>query len=208
MPAAPSVVQLIGPGGAGKSTAGRALAQRLGWQFVDLDQQFMEREGDIARCIATHGYAGYALRNVAVHCAVRAAFIAPTVHALSSGFMTYAASEIPGYAQVRSAIELDALTVLLLPSFELEACVETIVQRQLARPYLQCNGARESARMRERFPVFMALQCARFRRDDAPQAVASRIEHFVRERLDLPLVLQALRPSSPQASLASSSPCA
>lgn len=196
MQSPPPVVQWVGPGGAGKSTAGRVLAQRLGWQFVDLDQQFMAREGDIARCIATHGHAGYARRNVSLYCETRATFTAPTVHVLSSGFMTYASSEIPGYAQVRSAIELDALTVLLLPSFELEACVKTLVQRQLSRPYLQADGTRESARIRERFPVFMALRCARFRSDDAPQAVASRIEDFVRERLGSPQVPQALRPSS------------
>jgi shikimate kinase len=183
----PPVVQLIGPGGAGKSTVGPVLAERLGWQFVDLDQQFMVREGDIADCMAAHGYLGYARRNVAVCREVRGTFTAPAVLALSSGFMTYPANGIQGYAPLRSAIENDALTALLLPSFELESCVETTVRRQLARPYLRGDRASEAARVRERFAFFMALRCARFRSDEAPEAVASQIEGFVRVQLQLRL---------------------
>jgi shikimate kinase len=36
---------LIGFAGSGKSTVGKALAARLGWQFVDTDQQIEERQG-------------------------------------------------------------------------------------------------------------------------------------------------------------------
>jgi len=43
----PTVLHLIGPGGAGKTTVGPHLARRLGWQFVDLDERFMSREGSI-----------------------------------------------------------------------------------------------------------------------------------------------------------------
>ena len=38
---------LIGPGGVGKTTAGAELARQLGCAFVDLDQQFMARVGQI-----------------------------------------------------------------------------------------------------------------------------------------------------------------
>jgi shikimate kinase len=37
-------VALVGFMGAGKSTVGRELAQRLGWQFLDLDELIEERE--------------------------------------------------------------------------------------------------------------------------------------------------------------------
>jgi len=54
------VLHLIGPGGAGKTSAGQILAERLGWQFVDLDQCFMACAGDLARFIAEQRYDGYA----------------------------------------------------------------------------------------------------------------------------------------------------
>lgn len=180
------VAHLIGPGGAGKTTAGPLLADRLGWHFMDLDRAFIAREGDIATYMAGHGYAGYAQRNVAVYREEIAALAAPTVVALSSGFMTYPAAMGPQYTGLREAIAHDALTALLLPSFDLEACVEVIVRRQLARPYLPGNRASEEARIRERFPQFMALRCTRFDSSGTPAQLAMQIERFLRERLDDP----------------------
>ena len=40
-----STVVLVGFMGAGKTTAGRLLARRLGWEFVDLDDRIRQREG-------------------------------------------------------------------------------------------------------------------------------------------------------------------
>ncbi len=41
----PRAVLLLGFMGAGKSSVGQALARRLGWRFVDLDQRIEMREG-------------------------------------------------------------------------------------------------------------------------------------------------------------------
>ena len=38
-------IYLIGYMGAGKTTAGKLLAQKLGWHFVDLDEAFKEIHG-------------------------------------------------------------------------------------------------------------------------------------------------------------------
>ena len=38
-------IYLIGYMGAGKTTIGRLLAERLGWHFVDLDEAFAEING-------------------------------------------------------------------------------------------------------------------------------------------------------------------
>jgi len=176
-------VHLIGPGGAGKTTIGPLLAQRLAWRFVDLDQVFIAQQGDVAAFMARHGYAGYAARNVEIYERLRAAAITaitPTVIAMSSGFMTYPAGVNERYPALRDAIEADPLTALLLPSFELERCVELVVERQLARPYLNGDRARETRRIRERHPVFMALRCERFISEGEPFAIACEVERFVR----------------------------
>jgi shikimate kinase len=47
---------LIGFMGSGKTTIGRLLAQRLEWQFVDLDEELVRREGmPIEQIFAVHG---------------------------------------------------------------------------------------------------------------------------------------------------------
>ncbi|MGJ7609915.1 MULTISPECIES: shikimate kinase [unclassified Variovorax] len=169
------IVHLVGPGGAGKSSAGPLLAQRLGWQFVDLDERFMSREGSIGASIEASGYRGYAKRNVAVYRAVRHSLAVPSVLALSSGFLTYPDEIDAEYPALLRSIEADPLTALLLPAFELEACVEIIVRRQLSRPYLSGNRASEERRIRERFPKLMALRCTRFRSDAPPEETALHI---------------------------------
>ncbi|MGH9555759.1 MAG: shikimate kinase [Terriglobales bacterium] len=58
-PRAPRAVFLTGFMGAGKSSAGRALAQQLGWSFVDLDRRIEKREGtSIARIFEQRGERG------------------------------------------------------------------------------------------------------------------------------------------------------
>lgn len=42
-----SMIRLVGPGGAGKSSTGLLLAERLGLPFVDLDERFDATVGDI-----------------------------------------------------------------------------------------------------------------------------------------------------------------
>jgi len=42
-------ITLIGPGGAGKTTVGALLAERLRIAFVDLDYRFADRSGDISQ---------------------------------------------------------------------------------------------------------------------------------------------------------------
>ena len=47
---------LVGIPGAGKSTVGREVARRLGWRFVDLDEEIVAREGmSVREIFAEHG---------------------------------------------------------------------------------------------------------------------------------------------------------
>lgn len=50
-------IYLIGYMGAGKTTVGRILSERLGWHFVDLDEAFAEIHGQTpAEFIREHGF--------------------------------------------------------------------------------------------------------------------------------------------------------
>jgi len=56
----PERLVLVGFMGAGKSTVGKRLAGRLGWSFVDIDEEIEHREGlGIAEIFATRGEAAF-----------------------------------------------------------------------------------------------------------------------------------------------------
>jgi shikimate kinase len=60
-------VFLVGMMGAGKSTVGRALARRLGREFVDCDREIVDRTGvPIATIFEIEGEAGFRRRESAV----------------------------------------------------------------------------------------------------------------------------------------------
>jgi shikimate kinase len=149
-------IQLIGPGGAGKSTIGARLAKRLGLAFLDLDRHLAGRVGDIGECINRNGYDAYARANVEAYCSLRVAGSRPRVHALSSGFMTYASDVHPDYGAIRREIEAHPSTFVLLPSLDREVCVAETVRRQLSRPFAR-TAAREELVIRQRFEIYSAL---------------------------------------------------
>jgi len=50
----PTALWLIGFRGAGKTTLGRQLATRLGWRFLDLDEEFERQHGPILAFVEAH----------------------------------------------------------------------------------------------------------------------------------------------------------
>ncbi len=63
----PSLVFLIGFMGAGKTTVGRHLARLLGWDFLDLDEEIVAREGrSIPQIFAGEGEAYFRRRETEV----------------------------------------------------------------------------------------------------------------------------------------------
>lgn len=151
------MIRLIGPGGAGKSTIGALLAERLDVTFLDLDRHFVGRVGDISQYISRHGYEAYARQNVEAYCSVFREGGRPGVVALSSGFMMYASDDAhPEYGRIRREIAECARTFVLLPSLNLESCVAETVRRQVARPFGR-SREREEAVIRARFEIYMAV---------------------------------------------------
>ncbi len=89
--------------GAGKSTLGAALAEKLGRPFVDIDRE-IEREEPIARIFETGGEAAFRLRE-SKHARDALASTSPAVIALGGGAV--------GTDQIRTALRRRALTVLV-----------------------------------------------------------------------------------------------
>ena len=139
------MIHLAGPGGAGKSTIGRLLAERLGVHFFDLDREFERGFGDISAFIDRHGYYEYVRKNVETYRAVVPRAPADSVIALSSGFITYGADDVRA-----------SRMVVLLPSLDRERCVAETVRRQLTRPFAR-SPEKEERVIRERFEIYKAL---------------------------------------------------
>ena len=150
------MIRLIGPGGAGKSTIGALLAERLDLAFVDLDRNLADRVGDIGDYINTHGYGMYARENVETYWSLERADKPPDIVALSSGFMTYSLGIHPEYPTLRHGIERSQTTFLLLPSVDRDVCVAETVRRQVGRPFGR-SPSREEAVIRARFEIYTSL---------------------------------------------------
>jgi len=150
------MIHLVGPGGAGKTTVGAALARRLGVGFVDLDAEFAARHGDISAYLDTHGYEAYARQNVGLYLDLTGGLVRAEIVALSSGFMTYGDRIHPGYLASRQRVASSRSTFVLLPSTDVESCVNEIVRRQLRRPFAR-SAEREEQVIRERFPTYFEL---------------------------------------------------
>ena len=169
-----SPITLIGPGGAGKSTFGVLVAKRLGVGFVDLDQRFATRAGDISAYIDRFGYRAYARENVDTYNALLNEGAGRMIAALSSGFMTYPRDIHPEYARICELIDKSPTTFVLIPSLDRETCVAETVRRQLARPFAR-SAAREEAVIRERLPIYVGLRARRIETIGRIEAVVDEL---------------------------------
>lgn len=174
------LIQLIGPGGAGKTTTGALLGEHLGLPFIDLDERFMSTVGHIGGFIDSRGYLAYAARNVAVYGRLLGEVQEPVVLALSSGFMTYPAHVHPSYVEHRDAIAANPSTFVLLPSFDFETCVAEIVRRQLGRGSSGQSAAHEEDVIRDRFWTYSAAPARKVATLRAPHLVVEEIAGWLR----------------------------
>jgi shikimate kinase len=172
------LICLIGPGGAGKSTVGAELARRLRVTFMDLDECFMARFGDIGEYIDSRGYEAYARENFGLYADFLREGERSAVLALSSGFMTYPLDVHPEYAQRREEISTSSTTFVLLPSLKFEVCVAEIVRRQMTRPFIR-SAAREEAKIRARFEIYAAVPVRKLETLRSVSEICDALQHML-----------------------------
>jgi shikimate kinase len=168
------MIQLVGPGGAGKTTAGKVLAHRLGVAFVDLDAEFTAESGDISAYLETYGYDAYAERNVSLYSALVSSPQRPGVLALSSGFMTYRHDIHVDYLEWRRQIGSSPSTFVLLPSLDHNTCVAETVRRQRRRRFARL-AEREEQVIRSRFFVYIDVPAQKIETMRPVDAVAAEL---------------------------------
>ena len=145
----PSRIVLTGFMGAGKSTIGPRLAQRLGWIFIDLDDEIVRAEQQtIAEIFDSIGEARF--RELEQHALAAALHRENIVLALGGGAIETAAN--------RQRIQEDDATLLLYLAAPLGILIERCEQQQLhpkavRRPILE-KRAELSERFQRRRPLY------------------------------------------------------
>lgn len=167
----PQRVVLVGFMGAGKSTVGPLLAERLGWDFLDMDSRIEERLGmDVASCFRTHGEEAFRAEERAV---ARELLDRRRV-VVAAGGGAFAGAE------TRELLRRNALTVWLL------ADLAAVLRRVPADGRRPLAGNREimASRLAERESAYREADVTVETSDVGPDAVAERIVSAVRQRVE------------------------
>ena len=142
---------LLGPGGVGKSTLGRNLAERLQWRLIDLDLEFCDQIGIIGPYIGAYGYDRYRAENLALAETLLSIVTEPTIFVTSSGFLAGAT----GSADQTRAMQVAnaGYGITLLPSLDIEIATSIVVSRQLERGF-GFERETEDRKFRQRFAIY------------------------------------------------------
>ncbi|MCH7294993.1 shikimate kinase [Acinetobacter higginsii] len=167
----------IGPSGAAKTTAAKLLSAESSFDYYDLDEYFMQSEGDITQYIIQHGYKEYAARNMQLQ--IKYDLNKITIIVCSSRFMTYLHGTHQDYIKIKDEIESHIFTFLMLPSLALETCVQEIVARQMNRAYLNPVRAKEELKIRRRFQLYSNFKCRVLLTDQIPDQVAANVKQIL-----------------------------
>ncbi len=167
-------VFLIGPGGVGKSTCGKILANLLGYNFIDLDAKFCERIENVSDYINIFGHEKYHIENSRLFYKILSQHLENFVFSLSSGFLIHEnMNELT--LKHKQTLEDQGISVLLLPSEALNESMEIVVKRQLSRGFgLKEN--REKTKFIQRFPIYKELGDIKIFSHDKPEIIAKQMK--------------------------------
>jgi shikimate kinase len=168
-----SAIHLVGPGGVGKSTVGRLVARELGWSFLDLDTEFMNRIAHIGDFIREHGYDRYQEANSELAHDVVTTIDRPYIAALSSGFLLIDRRPECGYRNRRLVLETGT-SIVIMPSADIDEATDIVVARQLGRGF-GLIADREREKFRSRFAAYLELGDMQIFSSAPPEEIAAAI---------------------------------
>ncbi|HVZ12534.1 MAG TPA: shikimate kinase [Patescibacteria group bacterium] len=144
---------VIGPGGVGKSTSGKILAEKFGYELIDLDKEFLSQIGHIGSYIESFGYDNYAKKNSELFYTLLSKSNENTVIVLSSGFLVHKGLKELVFKHVKT-LKDNGVSILLLPSRDANETIEIVVKRQLGRGFglIESN---EREKIKERFAKYL-----------------------------------------------------
>ncbi|AHB41396.1 hypothetical protein P148_SR1C00001G0605 [candidate division SR1 bacterium RAAC1_SR1_1] len=167
---------IIGPGGVGKSTSGRILADILQYKFIDLDKEFCKEIGDITAYIPAQGYKNYCEENSKLFYRLLEENTEDTIFVLSSGFLVH--ENLDKLTTKHKRTIKKGLSILLLPSESKGKSTEIVVERQLSRGF-GLNEERERQKFRKRFDIYKKFGNIKIFSTDMPENIAKEMEEKV-----------------------------
>ena len=162
----PSTLVLVGLPGAGKSTVGQILAERLGWTFLDLDRAIEEEVGlTVAEIFQRMGEKYF--RGLEADLTNRLASRHQVVFAPGGGWVTNPA--------LVEALPADALVIWL--KVEPQTAIERLRASGVARPLLQVDDAllRMQHLLEQRSALYDRADVSFDTDEDDPRAIAETI---------------------------------
>lgn len=166
---------IIGPAGVGKSTCGPILAHKLNFSFIDLDIEFVQRNGDVEHFVKQNGYLIYCQKNTSLFFKLIEKQKSDTVYAISSGFLMYEQIDLTFSGNAKALNEL-GISVLLLPSRSLEKSTDIVISRILRRrPWL--NAEKEERKFLERYTKYRQYGDIKIFSIASPKTIAEKIKN-------------------------------
>ncbi|MAG11564.1 MAG: shikimate kinase [Parcubacteria group bacterium] len=165
-------VFIVGPGGVGKSTSGKILAQLLDYNCIDLDLEFCNQIGNIGEYIRSQGYESYCHANSELFYTLLKKHTQRMVWMLSSGFLVH--EECSDLVHKHTQTIKKELSILLLPSRSIDESEDIVVERQLKRGF-GLKEERERKKFRERYVPYQSFGDVQIYSVEEPQVVAQEM---------------------------------
>ena len=165
---------IIGPGGVGKSTCGTILADLLGYNFLDLDEEFCQRIENVGTYIDNNGYKKYCFENSRLFYEILSQHLENFVFSLSSGFLVHENLDNLTLKH-KQVLREQGISILLLPSESINESAGIVVKRQLARGF-GLKEDREKTKFIQRFPIYKELGDIRIFSQNKPEIIAEQMK--------------------------------
>lgn len=164
----------VGPASVGKTTVGKLVATKLGYHFVDIDQEFCQRVENIGTYLQTRGYVEYCEANSKLAHDLVKEYPTSTVFATPSGFLVH--EECPHLVERHLMVIKNGISVLLLPSRDPLAVADMIAERQLARwPDVGLTLEKERQKFLDRFEKYKNYGDIQIFSPEDPEVMADTI---------------------------------